>query len=52
MESITELANDSLVKGLIEFYNKSFFTKPSVLEKVIEGILAAIAKLTDRQAMH
>jgi hypothetical protein len=51
MESINQLANDGLVRELIEFYANSTFTKETVLEKIVEGILTSISKLTDRTAM-
>ena len=52
MESVGELSNDTLVQGLIEFYSNVHFSKDTILEKIIEGILTSITKLQNKEAMQ
>lgn len=52
MESINELNNPGLVGELMDFYMGLQVNKETVLEKVLEGILTTITKLTNREAMQ
>lgn len=47
MESIENISSLALVNDLLTFYESKHFTKQIVLEKILDGVLTSITKLTD-----
>ena len=51
VETIEELHNQQLVMELLDFYGKQQFNNEAIAEKVLNGILTLLVKLTDRTAL-
>jgi hypothetical protein len=51
MESIENISSLALINDLLTFYESKRFTKQTVLEKVLDGILTSITKLQDRNSI-
>ena len=51
MESVENISSAVLIGDLLAFYESRQFTKQTVLEKVLDGGLTSITKLTDQQAL-
>ena len=48
MESLESLSSVTLVNDLLNFYESKTFSKQTILEKVLDGVLTSITKLQDR----